>query len=75
MPIIKHNYDYGLKRNEMQQVLDDYVYNDYHRLLLEERIICKHTFEEIAFNNNTSVTTVKRIIYSYDDRLKEWTKM
>ena len=71
----KHRIDFDVSKNKMCKLLDDYVYDDYHKKLLKERLIYRRTFETIAFDNNTSVTTVKRIIYSYDDKLKKWTKM
>lgn len=71
---MRHVYKFNIPKPEMERILDENVYGDEHLEILKDRILHHMTLEQIAEKHNMSSTSIKNIIYSYDDRLKEWTK-
>ena len=62
---------YNLPRDAIQKVIDQWIFNEQHRLILADRLFDGTTYEKLADKYNLSTQQVKNIVYKSMDRLEK----
>lgn len=62
---------YNLSRSELQYLIDQWIFNERHRLILSDRIFNGTTYERLAEKYDLSTIQVKTIVYKAMDRLEK----
>ena len=65
---------YNLSRSDLQYLIDQWIFNERHRLILADRIFNGMTYERLAEKYDLSTQQVKNIIYKAMDRLEKHTR-
>lgn len=60
---------YNLSRSELQYLIDQWIFNERHRLILSDRLFNGTTYERLAEKYDLSTQQVKNIVYKAMDRL------
>jgi Mor family transcriptional regulator len=61
---------YNLSRSELQYIIDQWIFNERHRLILSDRLFNGTTYERLAEKYDLSTQQVKNIVYKAMDRLE-----
>ena len=67
----KNTERYNLSRSEIQYLIDQWIFNERHRLILADRIFNGTTYERLAEKYGLSTQQVKTIVYKAMDRLEK----
>ena len=67
----KNTDRYNLPRSELQYLIDQWIFNERHRLLLADRLFNGTTYERLAEKYDLSTQQVKNIVYKAMDRLEK----
>ena len=67
----KNTERYNLSRSELQYLIDQWIFNEKHRLILSDRLFNGTTFERLAEKYDLSTQQVKNIVYKAMDRLEK----
>ena len=62
---------YNLSRSELQYLIDQWIFNERHRLILADRLFNGTTYERLAEKYDLSTQQVKNIVYKAMDRLEK----
>ena len=62
---------YNLPRSELQYLIDQWIFNERHRLILADRLFNGTTYERLAEKYDISTQQVKNIVYKAMDRLEK----
>ena len=62
---------YNLSRAELQYLIDQWIFNDRHRIILSDRLFNGTTYERLAEKYDLSTQQVKNIVYKALDRLEK----
>ena len=62
---------YNLSRSELQYLIDQWIFNDRHRMILADRLFNGTTYERLAEKYDLSTQQVKNIVYKAMDRLEK----
>ena len=62
---------YILSRSELQYLIDQWSFNERHRLILSDRLFNGTTYERLAEKYDLSTVQVKSIVYKAMDRLEK----
>ena len=62
---------YNLSRSELQYIIDQWIFNERHRLILSDRLFNGTTYERLAEKYDLSTVQVKSIVYKAMDRLEK----
>ena len=62
---------YNLPRSEIQYIIDQWIFNERHRLILSDRLFNGTTYERLAEKYGLSTQQVKTIVYKAMDRLEK----
>ena len=62
---------YNLSRSELQYLIDQWIFNERHRLILGDRLFNGTTYERLAEKYDLSVNQTKAIVYKSMDRLEK----
>ena len=62
---------YNLSRSELQYLIDQWIFNERHRLILADRLFNGTTYERLAEKYVLSTQQVKTIVYKSMDRLEK----
>ena len=66
----KNTEAYNLSRSELQYLIDQWIFNERHRLILNDRLFNGTTYERLAEKYDLSTQQVKNIVYKAMDRLE-----
>ena len=67
----KNTERYNLPRSELQYLIDQWIFNEQHRLILADRLFNGTTYERLAEKYDLSTQQVKNIVYKAMDRLEK----
>ena len=67
----KNTERYNLSRSELQYLIDQWIFNERHRLILSDRLFNGTTYERLAEKYDMSTQQVKNIVYKAMDRLEK----
>ena len=67
----KNTERYNLSRDELQYLIDKWIFNERHRLILSDRLFNGTTYERLAEKYGLSTQQVKNIVYKAMDRLEK----
>ena len=67
----KKTESYNLSRSELQYLIDQWIFNERHRLILSDRLFNGTTYERLAEKYDLSTQQVKNIVYKAMDRLEK----
>ena len=67
----KNTERYNLSRYELQYLIDQWIFNERHRLILSDRLFNGTTYERLAEKYDLSTKQVKNIVYKAMDRLEK----
>ena len=62
---------YNLPRPELQYLIDQWIFNGRHRLILADRLFNGTTYVRLAEKYDLSTQQVKNIVYKAMDRLEK----
>ena len=62
---------YNLSRSELQYLMDQWIFNELHRIILADRLFNGTTYERLAEKYGLSTQQVKTIVYKAMDRLEK----
>ena len=62
---------YNLSRSELQYLIDQWIFNERHRIILADRLFNGTTYERLAEKYGLSTQQVKNIVYKAMDRLEK----
>ena len=62
---------YNMSRSELQYLIDQWIFNERHRLILSDRLFNGTTYERLAEKYDLSTQQVKNIDYKAMDRLEK----
>ena len=62
---------YNLSRADLQYLIDQWIFNERHRLILADRLFNGTTYERLAEKYDLSTQQVKNIVYKAMDRLEK----
>ena len=62
---------YNLSRSELQYLIDQWIFNERHRIILADRLFNGTTYERLAEKYDLSPQQVKNIVYKAMDRLEK----
>ena len=62
---------YNLSRSELQYLIDQWIFNEQHRLILSDRLFNGTTYERLAEKYDLSTQQVKNIVYKAMDKLEK----
>lgn len=65
---MKHE-SWNLSRSEISDMIDEWIFNEQHRMILKRRLLDGLTYEELAGEFHISTQTAKRIVYISQDKL------
>lgn len=67
----KNTESYNLPRSELQYIIDQWIFNERHRLILADRLFNGTTYDRLAEKYGLSTQQVKTIVYKSMDRLEK----
>ena len=67
----KNTERYNLSRSELQYLIDQWIFNERHRLILSDRLFNGTTYERLVEKYDLSTQQVKNIVYKAMDRLEK----
>ena len=67
----KNTERYNLSMSELQYLIDKWIFNERHRLILSDRLFNGTTYERLAEKYGLSTQQVKTIVYKAMDRLEK----
>ena len=67
----KNTERYNLSRSDLQYLIDQWIFNERHRLILSDRLFNGTTYERLAEKYDLSTQQVKNIVYKSMDRLEK----
>ena len=67
----KRTESYNLSRDELQRVIDQWIFNERNRLILSDRLFNGTTYERLAEKYGLSTQQVKNIVYKAMDKLEK----
>ena len=67
----KNTERYNLPRSELQYLIDQWIFNERHRIILADRLFNGTTYERLAEKYDLSAQQVKSIVYKAMDRLEK----
>ena len=67
----KRTEAYNLSRSELQDLIDQWIFNERHRMILIDRLFNGTTYERLAEKYDLSTQQVKNIVYKAMDRLEK----
>lgn len=67
----KNTERYNLSRDELQYLIDQWIFNERNRLILADRLFNGTTYERLAEKYDLSTQQVKNIVYKAMDRLEK----
>ena len=67
----KNTERYNLSMSELQYLIDQWIFNERHRIILADRIFNGATYERLAEKYGLSTQQVKTIVYKAMDRLEK----
>ena len=67
----KNTERYNLSRSELQYLIDQWIFNERHRIILSDRLFNGTTYERLAEKYGLSTQQVKTIVYKAMDRLEK----
>ena len=67
----KNTERYNLSRSELQYLIDQWIFNERHRLILDDRLFNGTTYERLAEKYDLSTQQVKNIVYKAMDILEK----
>lgn len=67
----KRTESYNLSRDELQRVIDQWIFNERNRLILSDRLFNGTTYERLSEKYGLSTQQVKTIVYKAMDRLEK----
>ena len=67
----KNTDEYNLSRAELQYLIDQWIFNERHRIILADRLFNGATYERLAEKYGLSTQQVKNIVYKAMDRLEK----
>lgn len=67
----KNTERYNLSMAELQYLIDQWIFNERHRLILADRLFNGTTYERLAEKYDLSAQQVKTIVYKAMDRLEK----
>ena len=67
----KNTERYNLSRSELQHLIDQWIFNERHRMILSDRLFNGTTYERLAEKYDLSTQQVKNIVYKAMDRLEK----
>ena len=67
----KNTDEYNLSRAELQYLIDQWIFNERHRIILADRLFNGATYERMAEKYGLSTQQVKNIVYKAMDRLEK----
>ena len=67
----KNTERYNLSRSDLQHLIDQWIFNERHRLILSDRLFNGTTYERLAEKYDLSTQQVKNIVYKAMDRLEK----
>ena len=70
----KNTERYNLSRDELQYLIDQWIFNERHRMILADRLFNGTTYERLAEKYGLSTQQVKNIVYKAMDRLEKQKK-
>ena len=62
---------YNLARADLQHLIDQWIFNERHRIILSDRLFNGTTYERLAEKYDLSTVQVKSIVYKAMDRLEK----
>ena len=62
---------YNLSRSDLQYLIDQWIFNERHRLILSDRLFNGTTYERLAEKYDMSTQQVKNLVYKAVDRLEK----
>ena len=62
---------YNLSRSELQYLIDQWIFNERHRIILSDRLFNGTAYERLAEKYDLSTQQVKNIVYKAMDRLEK----
>ena len=62
---------YNLSRSELQYLIDQWIFNERHRIILSDRLFNGTTYERLAEKYDLSTQQVNNIVYKAMDRLEK----
>lgn len=62
---------YDLSRDQISDAIDQWIFNERHRLILADRLFNGTTYERLAEKYDLSTQQVKNIVYRAMDRLEK----
>ena len=62
---------YNLSRSELQYLIDQWIFNERHRMILSDRLFNGTTYERLAEKYDLSTQQVKNIVYKAMDKLEK----
>ena len=69
---MQRNIDrFNLSRSELQYLIDQWIFNERHRLILADRLFNGTTYERLAEKYDLSTQQVKNIVYKAIDRMEK----
>ena len=67
----KNTERYNLSRSDLQNLIDQWIFNERYRLILADRLFNGTTYERLAEKYDLSTQQVKNIVYKAMDRLEK----
>lgn len=67
----KNTERYNLPRSELQYLIDQWIFNERHRIILADRLFNGTTYERLSEKYGLSTQQVKNIVYKAMDRLEK----
>ena len=67
----KNTERYNLSRSELQYLIDQWIFNERHRLILSDRLFNGTTYERLAEKYGLSTQQVKTIVYKAMDKIEK----
>ena len=67
----KNTERYNLSRDELQYLIDQWIFNERHRMILADRLFNGTTYERLSEKYDLSTVQVKSIVYKAMDRLEK----
>ena len=68
---MKRTENYNLSRDELQRMIDQWIFNERNRLILADRLFNGTTYERLAEKYDLSTQQVKNIVYRAMDKLEK----
>ena len=67
----KNTERYNLSRSDLKYIIDQWIFNERHRIILTDRLFNGATYERLAEKYGLSAQQVKTIVYKAMDRLEK----